>query len=199
MLASFLLAVREGIEAALIIGIVLGALRKLQRADLVPALWWGTGAAALVSVLVGVGLTAMGLSLRSPAEQVFEGMAMLLAAGVLTWMIFWMSRQARYIKADLETGVRRAAMMRSSGALFGLAFLAVFREGIELALFLAAAAHAAEPSAARDPLVGHWTMDDRAAARTVRDSSRAYPPSPRVPRRRISRATRLRSRRRADG
>lgn len=140
MLASFLLALREGIEAALIVGIVLGAVRKLGRADLVPALRWGLVAATLTSVIVGVSLTAFGLSLEAPAEQVFEGIAMLLAAGVLTWMIFWMSRQARYIKADLETGVRRAAMMGGSGALFGLAFLAVVREGIELALFLAAAA-----------------------------------------------------------
>jgi high-affinity iron transporter len=140
MLASFLLALREGLEAALIIGIVLGALRKMSRADLAPAVWRGTIAASLVSIIAGIALTALGLSLEGPAEQIFEGVAMLLAAGVLTWMIFWMQRQSRTIKADLETGVRRAAMATGQGALFSLAFLAVVREGIELALFLTAAA-----------------------------------------------------------
>jgi high-affinity iron transporter len=140
MLASFLLALREGLEAALIIGIVLGALRKMSRAELAPAVWRGTIAASLVSIIAGVALTALGLSLEGPAEQIFEGVAMLLAAGVLTWMIFWMQRQSRTIKADLETGVRRAAMATGQGALFSLAFLAVVREGIELALFLTAAA-----------------------------------------------------------
>jgi high-affinity iron transporter len=140
MLASLLLALREGMEAALIIGIVLGAVRKLGRPELAPAVWRGAGAAALTSLVVGIALTAFGLSLKEPAEQIFEGVAMLLAAGVLTWMIFWMNRQARYIKPGLETGVRRAAMSGGSGALFGLAFLAVVREGVELALFLAASA-----------------------------------------------------------
>jgi high-affinity iron transporter len=143
MLASFLLALREGLEAALIIGIVLGALRKMSRADLAPAVWRGAIAASLVSIIAGVALTALGLSLEGPAEQIFEGVAMLLAAGVLTWMIFWMQRQSRTIKADIETGVRRAALASlatGQGALFSLAFLAVVREGIELALFLTAAA-----------------------------------------------------------
>jgi high-affinity iron transporter len=140
MLPSFLLALREGIEAALIIGIVLGALRKMGRTELAPAVWRGTLAAAAVSLMAGVALTAFGLSLAGPAEQVFEGVTMLLAAAVLTWMIFWMNKQSRFIKAELETGVRRAAMAAGSGALFGLAFLAVVREGIELALFLTAAA-----------------------------------------------------------
>ena len=94
MLASFLLALREGLEAALIIGIVLGALRKMGRTELAPAVWRGALSAAVVSVIGGVALTAFGMGLEGPAEPVFEGVAMLLAAGVLTWMIFWMSRHA---------------------------------------------------------------------------------------------------------
>lgn len=134
-----MLALREGLEAALIIGIVLGAVRKMDRPELVPAVWWGAASATIVSLLAGLALTSYGLSLREPAEQIFEGLTMLLAAGVLTWMIFWMSRQARDIRAELETGVRRAALSGGRGALFGLAFLAIVREGIELALFLTAA------------------------------------------------------------
>ena len=142
MLASFLLALREGLEAALIIGIVLGALRKVRRADLAPAVWRGAISAVLVSLIAGVALTAFGLNLEGAAEQIFEGVAMLLAAAVLTWMIFWMQRQARRVQAGLETGVRQAALASGQGGLFSLAFIAVVREGIELALFLAAAAFA---------------------------------------------------------
>jgi high-affinity iron transporter len=151
MLASFLLSLREGIEAALIIGIVLGALRQMRRTELLSAVWYGALAAVLVSLVSGIGLTALGLSLEGAAEQIFEGVAMLLAAGVLTWMIFWMSRQARHIKGELESGVHKAAFEGGKRGLFALAFLAVVREGIELALFLTAATFA---SGARSTIVG---------------------------------------------
>jgi high-affinity iron transporter len=151
MLASFLLSLREGIEAALIIGIVIGALRKMRRTELVPSVWYGTVSAVLVSLAGGVLLTAFGLSMEGAAEQIFEGVAMLLAAGVLTWMIFWMSRQARNIKGELESGVHKAAFEGGKRGLFALAFLAVVREGIELALFLTAATFASD---ARSTLLG---------------------------------------------
>lgn len=144
MLASFLLSLREGIEAALIIGIVLGALRKLNRSEMEPAVWYGAISAVAVSLLTGIVLTAFGLSLEGAAEQIFEGIAMLLAATVLTWMIFWMNRQARSIKGELEAGVNRATSTGGTRALFSLAFLAVVREGIELALFLTAATFASD-------------------------------------------------------
>lgn len=139
MLSSYLLSLREGLEAALIIGIVLGALRKIRRTDLVPALWYGTISAALVSLLVAVLLTLFGLSLESPAEQIYEGTTIFLAAGILTWMIFWMGKQARNMKSELEDGVNKAAATAGKSSIFWLAFLAVVREGIELALFLTAA------------------------------------------------------------
>lgn len=145
MVASFLLSLREGIEAALIIGIVLGALRKLNRSEMAPTVWYGTISALLVSLITGVVLTAFGLSLEGAAEQVFEGVAMLLAASVLTWMIFWMNRQAQSIKGELEAGVNQATSIGGTRALFSLAFLAVVREGIELALFLTAATFASDP------------------------------------------------------
>ena len=144
MLASFLLSLREGIEAALIIGIVLGALRKLNRSEMAPAVWAGALSAVLVSLLTGALLTMLGFSLEGAAEQIFEGVAMLLAASVLTWMIFWMNRQARSIRDELEAGVNRATAAGGGRALFSLAFLAVVREGIELALFLTAATFASD-------------------------------------------------------
>ena len=142
MLASFLLSLREGIEAALIIGIVLGALRQIRRMEMAPVVWYGALSAVLVSLVSGVLLTSFGLGLEGTAEEVFEGAAMLLAAGVLTWMIFWMNRQARNIKGGLESGVHKAAFESGKRGLFALAFLAVVREGIELALFLTAATFA---------------------------------------------------------
>jgi high-affinity iron transporter len=142
MLPSYLLSLREGIEAALIIGIVLGALRKIRRTDLAPALWLGVVAASVLSLLAAFLLTLLGMELEGPAEPVYEGATMLLAAGILTWMIFWMSQQARTLKSELEEGVQRAASSTGRRAIFGLAFLAVMREGIELALFLTASVFA---------------------------------------------------------
>jgi high-affinity iron transporter len=147
VLPSFLLALREGIEAALIIGIVIGALRKIDRPDLSKAVWAGTACAVVVSLLAAIILNLVGASLEGTAEEVYEGIAMLVAAGVLTWMIFWMNRQARHLRSDLENGVRRAALQTGQGALFLLAFTAVVREGIELALFLTASALASTAQA----------------------------------------------------
>jgi high-affinity iron transporter len=142
MVPSLLLALREGLEAALIIGLVMGVLKRTRRTDRAPIVWLGTGAAIAVSAIVGIGLYAVGVVLEGAAEKVFEGFAMLLAAGVLTWMIFWMQRQGAAVREQLELGVRRTAHATPRGqnwALFSLAFLAVVREGIELALFLTAA------------------------------------------------------------
>jgi high-affinity iron transporter len=140
MLPSFLLSLREGIEAALIIGIVIGTLQKINRTDYVKTVWVGAACAAAVSLLAVIVLNKVGTSLEGEAEEIFEGFTMLVAAGVLTWMIFWMSRQARQLRSELESGVRRAASLAGHGALFLLAVTAVVREGIELALFLTAAA-----------------------------------------------------------
>lgn len=139
MLPSYLLSLREGLEAALIIGIVLGALRKIRRTDLAPMLWLGTLVAFVVSVLVALLLTRFGLELEDPGEAIFEGFTMLVAAGLLTWMIFWMSHQARTLRSNLEAGVHKAAASSGRRAMFWMAFVAVVREGVELALFITAA------------------------------------------------------------
>jgi high-affinity iron transporter len=139
MLPTYLLSLREGLEAALIIGIVLGALSKIRRSDLSPAVWLGTLSAVGVSILTAVLLTAFGMSLEEKAEQIFEGVTMLIAAGILTWMIFWMRKQARFLKSELEAGVNKAAASTGRRAMFWMAFVAVVREGVELALFITAA------------------------------------------------------------
>lgn len=146
MLSTYLLSLREGLEAALIIGIVLGALSKIQRRDLAPAIWFGTFAAVAVSILAAVLLTSFGMSLEGASEEIFEGITMLIAAGILTWMIFWMGKQARFLKSELEAGVSKAAASVGTLAIFWLAFLAVVREGVELAIFIAAAFFASNQS-----------------------------------------------------
>ncbi|MGD2104381.1 MAG: FTR1 family protein [Anaerolineae bacterium] len=146
MFASALITLREGLEAALIVGIVLGVLGKLGRSDRVRPVWAGVLAAVAVSVVAGLLLNVMGVAFEGRGEAIFEGIAMLLAAGVLTWMIFWMQRQGRKIQADLEMDVRRAVSQESSWALFSLSFVAVVREGIETVLFLTAAALSATAS-----------------------------------------------------
>ena len=143
MLPSYILSLREGLEAALIIGIVLGALRQMRRRDLASSVWSGALSASLLSLLAAILLTNFGLELQDPAEAIFDGLTMLLAAAILTWMIFWMSRRARTLKSILESGVQRASR-GGKRALFGLAFLAVLREGVELALFLTAATLASD-------------------------------------------------------
>ena len=146
MLPTYLLSLREGLEAALIIGIVLGAVNKIRRSDLAPAVWLGALSAIGVSILTATILTSFGMSLKDPAEAIFEGITMLIAAGILTWMIFWMSKQARFLKSELEAGVNKAAESAGKSAVFWLAFIAVVREGVELALFITAAFFAGKQS-----------------------------------------------------
>ena len=145
MIAALLIAFREGLEAALIVGIVLGYLKKMGYKRQA-AVWWGVASAVIVSVIAGVALQVLGIAFEGRGEELFEGIAMLLAAAVLTWMIFWMQRQGRSIRAELEADVRHAVIGGSQWALFALAFVAVVREGIETALFLTAAAFSATPA-----------------------------------------------------
>jgi len=143
MLASFLLALREGMEAALVLGIVLGVLAKMKRGDLAGQVWRGASLAGALSLTAAAGLTVLGMELQGVTEQLFEGITLLLAAGVLTWMILWMRNTSANLKHEVETKTKAA--LNGSG-LFGLAFFAVFREGIELALFLLAVGRTASPA-----------------------------------------------------
>ncbi len=137
--AAFVIALREGIEAALIVSILLAYLRQLGRADRSRVVWWGTALAVLVSVAVGTSIFVIGAEFEGTAEALFEGLVTLTAVGVLTWMIFWMRRQGSRIRAELHEKVD-TALMTGGAALSALAFFAVLREGIETALFLFAAA-----------------------------------------------------------
>lgn len=151
MLSASLITLREGLEAALIIGIVLGYLQQIGRRDRAPLVWAGVCLAALLSTIIALAMRAIGAELEEPFEQIFEGTTMVLAVIVLTWMIFWMRSQGRLIKSTLERNVQTAITRGEKWGLLGLAFFAVFREGLETALFLAANAFAAD---AQGTLVG---------------------------------------------
>ena len=140
---GLLTGLREGVEAALIVSIILAYLAKTGNQRHFGKIWLGAGAAIALSVVVGLVLFNTIGGFEAPAEQIFEGFAMLIAAGVVTWMLFWMRRTAISIKGSLHAGVDRALM---EGGIFGLAilaFTAVIREGIETALFLMGQATAA--------------------------------------------------------
>ena len=108
MIPSFLLALREGLEAALIVGLALGVLKKMNRQQFVPTVWAGVGMATAVSLIAAFILHWIGAELEGTAEQLFEGITMFLASAVLTWMIFWMARQGRQVQTSLQADVQSA-------------------------------------------------------------------------------------------
>ena len=139
-LSALVIALREGIEMTLIAGIVLAYLSQLGARRAHRWVWLGIGAAAAVSVAFLVVLNVLNAEFQGVTEQLFEGSTMLLAAGFLTWMIFWMLRQSRYLKGELHRAVQET--LAAGGAAWGiflLVFFAVVREGVETALLLFAA------------------------------------------------------------
>lgn len=138
-LTTFFIMLREGLEASLVVGILLAYLQQVGALRHVRLVWSGVVAAVAVSVAVLVALEALGAEFQGTTERIFEGSTMLLAATVLTWMVFWMMRQSRLIKGELQRGVDRALAEGAGWALALLAFFAVVREGVETALLLQAA------------------------------------------------------------
>ena len=155
--SGLLTGLREGVEAALIVAILLAYLIKSGNGRYASRVWLGAGAAVATSLAVGAVLFLTVGGLQEPYEQIFEGITMLVAAAVVTWMLFWMRRQAFAVKGELQAAVDRAL---SAGGVWGmalLAFTAVIREGIETSLFLVGqvdSADEAAPSVLIGALVG---------------------------------------------
>jgi high-affinity iron transporter len=140
---GLLTGLREGVEAALIVSIILAYLARTGNRRHFGPIWLGTGAAVVLSGLVGAVLWVTIHELEEPAEQIFEGTALLLAAAVVTWMLFWMRRVSATVGGELRAAVDRSLTAGSVWGLAVLAFTAVIREGIETALFLLGQATAA--------------------------------------------------------
>lgn len=134
--SGLLTGLREGVEAALILAIICAYLARTGNARHIPKIFLGAGIAVVLSVLLGVGIYVTVGSFQEPYEQLFEAATLILAASVVTWMLFWMRRQARNVKGELQAAVDRALDDGSAIALAFLAFVAVIREGVETSLFL---------------------------------------------------------------
>ena len=139
-ISALVLSLREGVEMALVVGIVLAYLGQVGAQGARKWVWAGVAAAAAVSLLALGILNALNAEFTGATEQIFEGVTMVLATIFLTWMVFWMLRNSRFLKTELQRGVQ--GVLERGGAAWGLFFLvffAVVREGVELALLLFAA------------------------------------------------------------
>lgn len=144
--ASFLLVLRETIEAALIVSILLAYLDKTNNVRFKKDVWIGTIAAVIMSVLGAVLFTQFLGGFEGTTEKLFEGIVMVTAAGVLSWMIIWMMRNGRYLKQELQEKVDLAMTEEKKYALLSLAFISVFREGIETILFIGGVSSSEDPT-----------------------------------------------------
>lgn len=145
--SGFLIGLREGVEAALIVAIVLAYVVRTGNGRHIQKIWIGAGAAAALSVIIGLLIFGTVGSFEEPYEQLFEGSAMLVAAVVVTWMLFWMRRQSINLRGELQAAVDRVLTEGTAWGLAVLAFTAVIREGVETALFLAGQATSAATDA----------------------------------------------------
>ncbi|MFF5203038.1 MULTISPECIES: iron uptake transporter permease EfeU [Micromonospora] len=144
MFATYLIGLREGLEATLVVSILVAFLVKSQRRDRLPQVWAGVGLAVALSVLFGwlIEYTSTSLLSRSDDRELFEAVTSVAAVVFVTWMIFWMRRAARTIAGELR-GKLTEALAVGSLAVAGMAFLAVIREGLETALIFYSAAQGA--------------------------------------------------------
>lgn len=138
MLPTFIIGLREGLEAALIVGIVAAFLNREGRQDALKHMWLGVGIAITVCAVIGVGLHVLGGQLPQRQQEMLETVVGLVAVGMISFMIVWMCRHSAQLKTQLDGKAANALASGSIFALIGMAFFAVIREGFETAVFLVA-------------------------------------------------------------
>jgi high-affinity iron transporter len=151
MLANYLIGLREGIEAALIISILVTYLVKLGEKRHLSKIFIGTGAAIILSIGVGIALSELEAVAPANIEPAISGITSLIAVGFVTWMIFWMAKQARAMSGNLR-GQINEAIAKSGWSLALVAFLAVIREGVETSVLLWTTAKTTGPGSS--PVLG---------------------------------------------
>ena len=138
MISSLLIGLREGLEASIIVAILIAYLVKRDFRSQIKRVWFGVAAAIMVSLGAAGALALTSNELSETAEKTFAGITSLAAAGLITWLTFWMAQHARSLKQELHTKMDEA-LMGSQFALVGVAFFAVVREGLETAVFMVSA------------------------------------------------------------
>ena len=139
MLPTFVIGLREGVEAALIVGIIAAFLSQRDERKAMRSMWIGVAAAIAICAAVAVVLSVIGENLPFKQREIMEGVLALIAVAGVTYMVVWMRRHSRELKGHLETSVAGALVVGSTLALVGMAFFAVIREGMETAIFMLAA------------------------------------------------------------
>lgn len=135
MLSTFIIALREGLEAALIVGILVAYIVRTDRRHFLKPLWTGVGAALAATFALGAFLSYTSAELTARGEELFAGITSFIAVGLVTWMVFWMKRTARTLRNELH-GKVDTALTGGPISLALVAFFAVAREGLETALFV---------------------------------------------------------------
>ncbi|QDQ11227.1 iron uptake transporter permease EfeU [Streptomyces spectabilis] len=152
MFGNYLIGLREGLEASLVVCILVAYLVKTERRDALAPVWTGIGVAVALSLGFGCALTFGSQELTFEAQEALGGSLSILAVALVTWMVFWMRRTARHLRAELH-GRLDAALRMGTAALVATAFLAVGREGLETALFVWASVRASNDGS-HGPLLG---------------------------------------------
>ncbi|MFA3838076.1 iron uptake transporter permease EfeU [Streptomyces sp. NPDC056910] len=152
MFGNYLIGLREGLEASLVVCILIAYLVKTDRRDALRPIWIGIAIAVAVALGFGFALTFGSQELTFEAQEALGGSLSIVAVGLVTWMVFWMRRTARHLKSELH-GKLDAALQMGTAALVATAFLAVGREGLETALFVWASVRASNDGT-HGPLIG---------------------------------------------
>jgi high-affinity iron transporter len=151
LLGNYLIGLREGLEASLVVSILIAYLVKSGNRRALAPVWFGVGAAIVLAIGFGIALSVASGEMQFKTQESFGGFLSIIAVGLVTWMVFWMRRTARFMKAELE-GRLEGALSMGTGALFAVAFLAVGREGLETALFLWT--NISNANSSTEPIVG---------------------------------------------
>lgn len=153
-LANFLIALREGVEAALIVGVVAAYLVKVGRRNLLPKVWFGVVIAAALPLSLGAIMTWGPYTLSFQAQEILGGTLSLVAVAMVTWMILWMSSNSRQFARKLREDTAAQLASGSEWGVVWIAFIAVAREGIETALFVWATIKSSAENAIAAPALG---------------------------------------------